>query len=388
MKRKICVITGTRAEYGLLQQVIQKIKEDPALELQIMATGMHLSPEFGLTFQEIEKDGFAINRKVEMLLSSDTPVGITKSMGIGMLGFADALQELAPDLIVVLGDRFEILAAVSSALAACIPVAHLHGDETTLGAFDEYIRHAVTKMSHLHLTSTEQYRKRVIQLGEHPERVFNVGAPGVENIKRMDLWDRKELEADLGLSSGERFFLATFHPDTLDKDPAVDQFSNLLSCLEEMAADSKMRIVFTKANADTGGRRINQMIDRFVADKPQKSIAFTSMGQIRYLSAMKYTSAVVGNSSSGIMEAPSFKVPTVNIGDRHKGRVRADSVIDCRPQKEKIQSALQKALSEDFVNKVKSVDNPYEKPETAAAIVEILRDADLSSIIKKEFYDI
>ena len=383
--RTICIVTGTRAEYGLLYWLMKEIQEDPDLELQIIATGMHLSPEFGLTYRQIEKDGFKINKKIEMLLSSDTPVGISKSMGLGMIGFAEAYADLKPDIIVLLGDRFEIFSAAAAAMIARIPIAHLHGGETTVGAFDEAIRHSITKMAHLHFTAAEEYRERVIQLGESPERVFNVGAIGIENIRKLPLLSRKDLEKEIGFSFGQQCILVTYHPVTLEQATAQIQFQNLVNAID---AIDGLHVIFTKANADTDGRIINQMIDEYVTTGKNTAISFTSMGQIRYLSAMKYVDAVVGNSSSGIVEAPSFKIPTVNIGDRQKGRVQTRSVINCAPTKDAIIQALKQALSPEFRQSIQGIINPYEKEDTARIIKEVIREKDLSGILKKEFYDI
>ena len=338
MTRKICVITGTRAEYGLLRWVMQGIKDDPDLTLQITVTGMHLSPEFGLTYQAIEQDGFQIDRKVEMLTSSDTPVGIAKSMGLGLIGFADALDELQPDLIVVLGDRFEIFAAVSAALVARIPVAHLHGGETTEGAFDEALRHSITKMSHLHFVAAEEYRKRVIQLGEYPDHVFNVGGLGIDNILKLNLLEKDELEKSLDFKLGKKNLLITFHPVTLEHGTSANQMVELLSALEKL---EETHLIFTMPNSDTDGRVLFQMIVEFVSKHPHAK-AFTSLGQLRYLSCIKYVDGVVGNSSSGLAEVPSFKKGTINIGDRQKGRLKAVSVIDCEPNKISINNTIHK----------------------------------------------
>jgi GDP/UDP-N,N'-diacetylbacillosamine 2-epimerase (hydrolysing) len=387
--RKICIITGTRAEYGLLRPLMELIQDDPALNLQIIATCMHLSPEFGLTYREIEADGFKIDKKIEMLLSSDTPVGITKSMGLAFLGFADAFAELQPDIVVLLGDRFETFCAAGAACVARLPIAHIHGGEVTEGAIDDAFRHAITKMSHLHFTSTEEYRRRVIQLGEHPDRVFNVGAIGVETIMKLPLLGKEELQKKIGFNLGDRYFLVTFHPVTLESSTAEDQFKSLLNALDQVTSDPNQstKIIFTKANADTDGRVINHLIDEYVAEHSENAIAFTSMGQLRYLSAMKYGTAVVGNSSSGIVEAPSFGIPTVNIGDRQKGRIKAKSVIDCDTGVKDIIVALRISLSHEFTNMVKTIHNPYEKANTAMNIKDILRQAKLSGILKKQFFD-
>ncbi len=382
--RKICIITGTRAEYGLLYWLMKEVQASSKLELQIIATGMHLSPEFGLTYQQIEKDGFSINKKVEMLLSSDSEVGVTKSMGVGLIGFADALHELKPDLLVVLGDRFEIFSAASAAMIAKIPVVHLHGGEVTEGAFDEPIRHSITKMSHLHFTATEEYRRRVIQLGEQPDRVFNVGAAGIDNIKRLKLLSKQEFEQSINFKLGKKNLLVTFHPVTLEDTTSKQQFSDLLTALNKL---EDTHIIFTKANADTDGRVINKMIDKYVLEQPETTIAFNSLGQLRYLSAMQYVDGVVGNSSSGLLEAPSFKIGTVNIGDRQRGRVKASSIIDSISTEESVTSALKKLFSQEFSNSVKQTVSPFGNGGVAEKIVEIIDSFPLDGILKKKFYN-
>jgi GDP/UDP-N,N'-diacetylbacillosamine 2-epimerase (hydrolysing) len=384
MSRKICVVTGTRAEYGLLRWVMQGIKDDAELELQIIVTGMHLSPEFGLTYRAIEADGFDIDRKVEMLTSSDTPVGIAKSMGLGMIGFADALSGLNPDLVIVLGDRFEIFAAVSVAMVSKVPVAHLHGGEATEGAFDESIRHSITKMSHLHFTAAEEYKNRVIQLGEQPSRVFNVGALGIDNITKNSLLSRKEFEKSINFTLNKKNILITFHPVTLEKSTSQEQFKNLLQVVDEY---KDTHIIFTKANSDTDGRVINEMIDTYVKNHAYKAVTFTSLGQLRYLSAMQHMDAIVGNSSSGLIEAPSFRTGTINIGDRQRGRLKADSVIDCDNSVEAIHSAFNKLFSTSFQKQLQSVENPYGNGGAAIKIVEIIRLFSVNEILKKRFYD-
>lgn len=382
--RKVCVVTGTRAEYGLLYWLMKEIEADSDLELQIIVTGMHLSPEFGLTYKEIEKD-FTITKKIEMLLSSDTSVGISKSMGLAQISFAESFEELKPDILVVLGDRYEIFSAVSAAMIARIPIAHLHGGETTEGAFDESIRHGITKMSHLHFTAAEEYRRRVIQLGEYPERVFNVGGMGIENIKRLKFLSRDEFEQSIDFKLGEKNILVTFHPVTLENSTAKEQFKELLDAVDKLQTT---HIVFTKANSDTDGRIINQMIDEYVADNKNKSIAFTSLGQLRYLSALQFMDAVVGNSSSGLLEAPSFKIGTINIGERQQGRLKAQSIIDCLPTKESISHAFDILFSSEFKTQLKTVVNLYGDGIASQKIVNILKTVELANILKKSFYDI
>lgn len=376
------MVTGSRAEYGLLSGLMRAIKEDSELELQVIATNMHLSPEFGLTYRNIEEDGFFINKKVEMLLSSDTASATAKSVGLGFIGFADAYEDLHPDMIVVLGDRYEILSAVSTALFYKIPVAHLHGGEITEGAYDDCIRHSITKMSHLHFTSTEEYRRRVIQLGEEPNRVFNVGAPGIENIKKVPLMSKSELEASLdGFSLGEKYLVVTYHPVTLENSTASEQIQNLLWALDEYL---DYKVIFTLPNSDTDGRIIIQILNEYVAKNPGRAIAYPSLGIKRYLSALKYAKAVVGNSSSGIIEVPSFGIPTLNIGDRQKGRLAADSVVNCGPQKEEILEGLKKVLYTEY----KNIHNPYEGKNTTYDILRVLKNYPLEGLIQKRFYNI
>lgn len=385
--KKICVITGSRAEYGLLKPIISKIEKDNQLKLQLVSTGMHLSTEFGLTYKEIENDGYRIDEKIEILLSSDTAVGISKSMGLAMISFSECFTRLNPDLILVLGDRFEIFAAVSVAMVSRIPVAHLHGGEATEGLIDEAIRHCISKMSYLHFTSTEEYRKRVIQLGEAPERVFNVGAIGIENIKNINLLSKEELEKQINFKLGEKFAIVTFHPVTLEKSSSEEQFRNLLGALE---CFEDLKIIFTKANSDTEGRIINQMIDEYVNKNLHKTIAFTSMGQLRYLSAIKHANVVIGNSSSGIIEVPEFKVPTINIGDRQKGRVQSKSVINCSTDINEIFNAIKKSLDIEFRVMLKNVDHPYGDGEVSSKILSIIKSflLDNKINIKKHFYDL
>lgn len=382
--KKICVVTGTRAEYGLLYWLMKEIDADPALELQIIATGMHLSPEFGLTYKEIEKD-FTITKKIEMLLSSDTSVGISKSMGLAQISFAEAYDDLNPDIVVVLGDRYEIFSAVSAAMIARLPIAHLHGGETTEGAFDESIRHSITKMSHLHFTAAEEYRKRVIQLGEHPDRVYNVGGMGIENIKRLQLLDKKAFEESIDFKLAKKNILVTFHPVTLEESTAQSQFQELLNALDSLI---DTHTIFTKANSDTDGRIINQMIDEYVAKNKDKSVAFTSLGQMRYLSALQFMDAVLGNSSSGLLEAPSFKIGTINIGDRQLGRLKAQSIIDCKPEQKSIGQAIEKLYSDEFRANLKNVQNPYGTGNASIKIIDIIKKTDVSNIMKKSFYDL
>ena len=382
--RKVCVVTGTRAEYGLLYWTIKAIDKDKELELQLIVTGMHLSPEFGLTYKEVEKD-FRIDKKIEMLLSSDTPIGISKSMGLAQISFSEAYEEIKPDLIVVLGDRYEIFSAVSAAMIAKIPVSHLCGGETTEGAFDESIRHSITKMSHVHFTAMEEYRNRVIQLGENPKLVFNVGGIGIENIKRLKLLNKVEFEKSINFKLNDRNILVTFHPVTLESSTAKEQFQSILDAIDTLA---NTNIIFTKANSDTDGRIINSMIDKYVSKNCNKSIGFTSLGQLRYLSALQYVDAMVGNSSSGLGEAPTFKIGTINIGDRQKGRIKADTIIDCKPNNISIKQAFEKLYSKEFQDTLNDVKNPYGDGCASNKIIEEIKKVDLNNILKKSFYDI
>lgn len=383
--KKICVITGTRAEYGLLKPIMDRIKNESSFDLQLIVTGMHLSPEFGLTYEEIEKDGFSIDEKIEILLSSDTNIGISKSMGLAMISFSEAYCRLKPDMIIVLGDRYEIFSATSVATVARIPVAHLYGGETTEGAIDEVFRHSITKMSYLHFTSTEKYRQRVVQLGEDPSRVFNVGAIGVENVKNIKLLNKEELENQLNFKFENYTILVTFHPVTLENNTSEEQFKNLLNAIDKF---ENLKVIFTKSNSDTDGRIINMMIDKYVKKNKHKAVGFTSMGQKRYLSTMKYVDAVVGNSSSGIVEAPSFNITTINIGDRQKGRIQANSILNCNPNTDEITKLLSSVLSKEY-KKMNNIDNPYGNGEVSQKIVEIIKVflLDYKINMKKKFYD-
>ena len=383
-KKKICVVTGTRAEYGLLYWLIKEIESDNKLALQIIATGMHLSPEFGLTYKEIEKD-FKIDKKIEILLSSDTATGISKSMGLGQISFAEAFDDLKPDIVVVLGDRYEICSAVNAAMVARIPIAHLHGGEATEGSIDEAIRHSITKMSHLHFTATEEYKNRVIQLGENPKRVFNVGGIGIENIKRNKLLSKDEFEKSIGFKLNKKNILVTFHPTTLEYKTSQKQFQELLDAIEGL---KDINIIFTKSNSDTDGRIINQMIDEYVNKNPYKSVGFASLGQLRYLSALRYVDIIVGNSSSGLLEAPSFKIGTINIGDRQNGRIKAESIIDCSPNSKSIKKAFTKIYSNKFQELLKNVKNPYGNGCASQKIIRVLKKTQLNNILKKNFFDI
>jgi len=382
-RRKICIVTGTRAEYGLLCWLMKAIAADPELQLHIIATGMHLSPEFGLTYRHIEADGFAIDYKVEMLLSSDTPVGIAKSMGLGVIGFADALHRLQPDMLVLLGDRFETLAAAQAALVARIPIAHVHGGETTEGAFDEGIRHAITKMAQWHFVAAELYRKRVIQMGEAPERVFDVGAPGLDHLANLEWLDRPELEAALDVPLRKPLFVVTYHPVTLNGASPVVATEELLAALDQFPGAT---VIFTHSNADTGGRALIRCIEAWVDQHLDRARAFISLGQQRYLSLMREADAVIGNSSSGLIEAPALKKATVNLGDRQKGRLKATSVIDAPEKQASIVAAIREALSDEFRRTLAGTVSLYGDGDVSGRIKDILKSAPLS--VRKRFFDI
>lgn len=384
--RKICVVTGSRAEYGLLQWIMRHLQHDPSVQMQVLVTGMHLSPEYGNTWQAIAADGFPIDRKVEMLLSSDTPQAMAKSTGIGLMGMADALHDLAPDLLVILGDRFEILAAATAAALMRIPIAHVHGGEATEGAIDDSLRHAITKLSHLHFASTETYRQRIIQMGEQPDHVFCFGAPGIDSIASLQLLSRDQLEDSIGFQLGEHFLLVTFHPVTLGTTSSSDDMAELLAALSEMPED--VRFLITLPNADAGGRALATQIRDFTNCNPNRAIAITSLGQLRYLSAMKHCLAVVGNSSSGIIEAPTLGVGIVNIGDRQKGRVQAASVINCQPFRECIRKSIEQVLTPEYRALADAVVNPYGMPGASELISRTITSAPLAQLRSKPFHDL
>ena len=384
-KRKICIVTGTRAEYGLLRWLMDGINKSTKLDLQIVATGMHLSPEFGLTYQEIENDGFKIDKKIEMLLSADTPSSISKSIGLGLIGFADAFFELNPDIVIVLGDRYEVLAASLAAMFENIPIAHIHGGETTAGAFDEAIRHSITKMSWWHFVAADEYEKRVIQLGESPGRVFNVGGLGVDAIKKTNLLSKDELMIKTGIKFGKKNLLITYHPVTLENKTSQQDFKSLLDVLSEI---KDIYLIFTMPNADSDGRVIKKMINDFVFNQSERSISFTSMGSLNYLSTLQYIDGVIGNSSSGLAEAPTFKIGTINIGDRQKGRLKAESIIDCEPTKKSIKLAIDKLYGHKFQKNLHSVQNLYGNGDAIEKIMSILSNKPIPEDMKKDFYDL
>ena len=384
--RRICVITGSRAEYGLLYWVMREIADDPALQLQIIATHTHLAPAYGMTVHEIEADGFIVDERVETLLATDGPVAIAKSMALATMGVAEALARLQPDIVVVLGDRYELLAAAQAAMVARIPIAHIHGGEASEGQIDEAIRHSISKMALLHFVAAEAYRSRVIQLGEAPDRVFNFGAPGLDHLRRLPLLERDALGRALDVDLSDRYFMVTYHPVTLSDAPSGDTIAALLAALD---AFPDVAVVFTGTNADRAGSDISRAIDDYVGRQPGRARCFTSLGRHRYLSALSHCAAVIGNSSSGLHEAPSLKTPTVNIGDRQRGRLKAGSVIDCGEDAEAIRAAIERALSPTFQAGLAAVVSPYgDDGHASHRIKETLKTVSLKGILFKRFHDL
>ena len=368
MKKIISVLTATRAEYGLLKPIIKKLQSIPAFDVRVVVTGAHLSPAFGSTYKEIERDGITIDAKLEILSGSDTPSAISKAMGTAMIRFADYFDTLRPDMLVVLGDRYETLAVCCVAMNQRIPIAHLYGGETTQGAVDEAIRHAITKLSYLHFTSTEEYRRRVIQLGEEPDRVFCVGAIGIENILSENYLSKERLEAALDFKLDKPYALVTFHPVTLETNKALEQIEALLAVVKKQKG---LKFIFTKANADENGLVINRLIEQFVQENAH-AVIFSSLGVQKYLSALKYCTMVIGNSSSGLIEAPSFGIPTINIGERQKGRLQASSVINCDSTEPEIEGAIAQALLGEVRNQAKNTINPYGDGNTSSKIISVI----------------
>lgn len=383
--RKICVVTGTRAEYGILKPLLAEIDSDEFLRLQLVVTGTHLSEKYGATYKEIEKDGFKIDAKITMNLDDDSNMALSLAMAQLQSDITKTFSELKPDIVVILGDRYEILSVAIAAMMLHIPLAHIHGGELTEGAMDDSIRHAVTKLSHLHFTSTTKYAQRVIQLGEQPQRVFNVGSLAVEKITKLPLLSKKELEKSLAFKFGKKNILVTYHPETLSELLPQEQLQELLNALDELK-DTK--IIFTNANADSGGAIINTMIEDYVQKNSDKAVAFNSLGQLRYFSTIKYVDAVVGNSSSGILEVPSFHKPTINIGERQKGRTQSKSIVNAKLSQDDIKKAIYKAYDEDFLQIIKDVRNPYELEGTSIKIKKVLQNEAIDSILQKKFYDI
>ncbi len=385
MPRRICVLTGNRAEYGLLRWTMQEIADDPALELQVAVTGAHLEPKFGMTVRQIEEDGFAVDARIPMNLEESSSVGIARSMAAGLAGIAEALDRLRPDILVLLGDRFEIHAAATAAMIARVPIAHIHGGEATEGLIDEAIRHAVTKMAHLHFVAAEAYRRRVVQLGESPAHVFVVGATGLDALERLQLVDRSAVESAIGFELGDGFLMVTHHPVTLRPGEAVKAVTALLEALD---AFPERRILITGTNADPEGAEIRRLIAAYAEARPSRVRIRESLGQLLYLSAVKASAAVVGNSSSGIIEAPALGVPTVNVGDRQRGRLRADSVIDCGETRGEIVTAIGTAISSEFRGRIHVAENPYGGAGAARKIHRVLRDHPIDGILIKRFHDL
>lgn len=385
MNSKITVFTGTRAEYGLLFWLLKDIQNAPEFDLQLLVSGSHLSPEFGNTFKQIEADGFKIDEKVEMLLSSDSSTGTVKSMGLGMIGFSDALSRLNPDLLIILGDRFEALAVAQTALILQIPILHIHGGEITEGAYDDSIRHAITKLSYLHATSTDEYRQRVIQLGESPNRVKNVGAIGLEHLNRTKLMSREDLSKSLGFSFSDKYFIVTYHAATCGSEEPSDSFLAIIEALESFPT---YQIILTYPNADQGGRVIIKHIEEYSLINPSRVFAIPSLGQLRYLSLISQSTAVIGNSSSGILEVPAYDVPSINIGIRQKGRLAAKSVINVEPNKLKIIESIQIAINRSYKEPNEIISHPYGDGNACSKILEMIRSLKFESAKSKAFYDI
>lgn len=383
-KRNICFVTGSRAEYGLLFDLINMVNKSNKLKLQLIVTGMHLHKDFGNTYNEIERF-FKIDKKVKILSNDDTPYGISKSMSLAHIGFGKAFKELKPDLLVVLGDRYEIMISCIDAMIARIPIAHISGGEATEGLIDEAIRHSITKMSHLHFVANKNYKKRVIQLGENPSCVYNFGGLGVDIIKKTKILNKIEFEKEIKFKLNKKNIIVTYHPVTLEKNTSEIQLKEIINSIDKL---EDTNIIFTKSNSDTNGRVINKIIDDYVKKHPNKAIQFKSMGTSLYLSALSHVDIVVGNSSSGIAEAPSFKKATLNIGDRQKGRIMCDSIFSCDPIEKEIDNAFDKIYSHKFQEKLKKVKNPYGEGGASKKIFEILKSKNLNSLLKKKFFDI
>tara|TARA_B110000240_G_scaffold68612_1_gene78144 strand:+ start:1751 stop:2917 length:1167 start_codon:yes stop_codon:yes gene_type:complete len=385
-KRKICIVSGTRADFGLLTPLLNEINNDKDLELQLVVTGMHLSPEFGSTYKVIEEQ-FNIDKKVEMVLSSDSAIGISKSMGLAQISFAEAFNDLEPDIVLVLGDRYEIFSVVVTAMMHKIPIAHLSGGEITEGAIDDSIRHAITKMSHLHFVATEEYKNRVIQLGENVEHIYNFGELGLDNLEKMEFLNKEAFEESIDFKLAEKSLLITYHPTTLEHILGIKK--DFIAILEQLDSLEDTSLIFTKSNSDEGGRMINAMIEDYVALNKQKAKVFTSLGHLRYLSALQHVDAIIGNTSSGIVEAPSFKLATINVGNRQKGRLQAENVINTSTKPIELKRAFEILYSIEFQNSLQYVTNPYfSKGNASQKTKEILKNVNLKNIIHKKFFDL
>lgn len=386
MLKKVAVVTATRAEYGMLKNVIDKIEKSVELELCLLVTGTHLVSEYGMTVGEIEQDGYPIAEKIDVLLASDTPVSVSKTMGMTMISFAEVFERQKPDCLLVLGDRYEILAVCSAAMNAGIPIAHISGGETTQGAIDESIRHCITKMSYLHFAACEVYRQRIIQLGEEPDRVYNFGDVGLESVRLVPMMSRQELEQSIDFLLDKPYMSVTFHPVTLEVQAAEQQMQELLDALDEF---HDMKFIFTKANADAGGRKINKMIDSFVAEH-DNCAAYASLGIKRYVNLLRFSEGMIGNSSSGIREAPTIGIPTVNIGNRQKGRLQADSILNCAPEKEEIIRTVRESQRQSFKERARNTVNPYGDGNASERIVQTITEYLYQDKIclEKRFYDV
>ena len=384
MKRKICVVSTSRADYGLLFWLLKEIEKSRFLELSLLLSGSHLEERLGLTYKEVQRD-FKHFYKVPLGLENDDETALCLAFSAGVAGFSKVLEQIKPDIMVLLGDRYEMLSAGIAGMLRAVPLAHIHGGESTQGAIDEGIRHALTKMSHIHFCATSLYKRRIIRLGENPARVYNVGGLGVENIKRLELLSKKDFENSLGFKLGKKNILVTFHPQTIEKKSASKQFSQILNALDSL---KDTHLIFTGANADNGGKIINEMAQSYCLNNPKKAIFAISLGQLRYLSAIKHADIVLGNSSSGISEAPSLKKATINIGNRQKGRIKAASIIDTKCDKSAILKTIKKAYSKDFQAKLKSVKNPYGSGFASKKIIKVLENIKLNGILKKKFYDL
>lgn len=383
MKKKILVVTGGRAEYGILRPLLEEIKISKKLKLDLVVTGTHLSNEFGNTISEIRKDRFKVSDRIEIIMSSDTPISLAKSMGLLLISFSETLSRIKPDLVVLLGDRFETFAAGSACLVSRIPIAHIQGGELTKAAIDDSFRHSLTKMSYYHFVYTDEYKKRIIQLGENNKNIFNYGALNVDSIKKTKLMSYEEVKKNFNINKS-KFLLITFHSSTLENNTSTQQFKNILSFLK---TKKNFNIIFTKTNADTDGRIINQLIDKFVLNNKNSS-AYTSLGQIKYLSLLKYSYALIGNSSSGIIETPYFKKPTINIGQRQEGRVKAKNIIDCNPNYKSLEKSFKKIETKSFKKKIEKMKDPFDKGNTARLIRKKIEAIKLPKEIKKDFVDI
>ncbi len=384
-KRKIAIFTGTRAEYGLLYWIIKGLNDANDVDVMLMVGGMHLSPEFGNTINEIKRDGFKISHSFEFLLSSETAEGISKSMGLALISSSEFFERNRPDILVVLGDRYESFAVSQAAMIARIPIAHIHGGEITEGLIDEAIRHSITKMSHFHYTATEEYRKRIIQLGENPKNIFNYGAPGIDNIKKLKLLNKKDISKKFNISFDAPYFMTTYHPVTLTENDGEKELANLITALD---AYKDYQVIISYPNADTNSRVLIDILERYRDKNLDRVHLFQSLGQLNYLSLLKHSKLVIGNSSSGIIEAPSLKTPTVNIGDRQSGRIKGETVISCKSDVDSIKKAIKKGLSKSFDEKCKRSKNPYGTGEASKKIIKSLRSIKLENILIKKFHNL